>query len=235
MTNYNKNIDWKKIERLYRAGVLSIREIARECQTTDGSIRYQAKVNGWKRDLTHEARQAFRVKTVENLAKVFDSKELDGQLQKITDEEIVEEAARTQIEVVRQHQKTLGAGHSLTMRLLRELEDTTAHMGELQDLITSEYAPQRREGVRRAISLASRATTLRDLAAASRLWVTLERQAFNIVDDREKTPDQKKVDEMSAEELRAEVLSDAKKLGLDLANLSEESEEVERPKRVKVH
>jgi hypothetical protein len=230
MTFYNKNVDWKKIERLYRAGVLSVREIAREFNMVEGTIRYHANKKGWKRDLSHEARQAYRQKTVENLAKVFDSKELGKQLDNITDEEIIEEAAKTQIEVVRQHQRTLGQGHQLTMRLLRELEDTTAHMGELQELITSEYAPQRREAVRRAISLPSRATTLRDLAAASRLWVTLERQAFNILDDREKSPDQRKVDEMSAEELRAEIRDEAKKIGLDLTTLSEEEPPRERVK-----
>lgn len=218
----NRKTDWKKIERLYRAGLLSIREIAREMNITEGDIRYHAKKHGWKRDLTQEARQAYRTKTVQNLAKVFDSGDLKNQLDSITDEEIIEEAARTQIEVVRQHQKTLGAGHSLTMRLLNELDTVTSHTDELERAIVDTTAPNRRAGLQRAISLGARATTLRDLAAAARLWVTLERQAFNIVDDRDKGEDQKKLDEMTAEELRAEIKDDAKKLGLDLTSLSED-------------
>lgn len=227
----NRKTDWKKIERLYRAGLLSIREIAREVNISEGDIRYHAKKHGWKRDLTQQARQAYRTKTVQNLAKIFDSEDLKNQLNNISDEEIIEEAARTQIEVVRQHQRTLGAGHSLTMRLLQELEFTTTTVDELEKLIRDTTAPNRRAALQRMISLPARATTLRDLAAAARLWVTLERQAFNIVDDRDKGEDQKKLDEMTAEELRAEIKDDAKKLGLDLTSLSEDPPS----NRVKVH
>jgi hypothetical protein len=68
--------------------------------------------------------------------------------------------------------------------------------------------------------LPQRATVMRDLATAARLWVTLERQAFSIADDREKdNKDRAKLDEMTAEQLRAEIKEDAKKIGLDLTEL----------------
>lgn len=213
--NRRQDIDWVKVERLYRAGLLSISEISNECGLPTSTISSRARRDGWKRDLTQGVRQLTRTKLIENLAKVY--QEGEEKIKGLQDEQIIQEAARTQVEVVRQHQKTLQNGHALTVRMLDELDATTAYKGELQKLISSTVAPARQEALRRAVSLGSRATIMRDLATAARLWVTLERQAFNIVDDRDKTTNDRKLDEMSAEELRKEILDDAKKMGLDLS------------------
>lgn len=215
MANYKK-FDWKKIERLYRAGLLSISEIAREAGTVPSNIRHRAKKEGWKRDLTQEVRNSARTMFVENLAKKAMGLGLGDDLKSMADEQIVQEAARTQVEVVRQHQKTLHQGHSLVMRMLEELDVSTSHHGDLTKLIAETVAPLRQEALRRAISLGSRATVMRDLATAARTWVTLERQAFNIVEEKGGSQEGREIDKMSAEELRAEILKDAKKIGLDL-------------------
>lgn len=211
-------IDWVRIERLYRAGLLSIHEIAREVgTTTESNIRAMAKKSGWTRDLSQEVRNRTRTKMVENLATIFDtSDEALNKLKNITDESIIEEAARTQVQVVREHQKTLGNGHSLTMRMLNELDATTTHRGELEEMIRSTIAPRRQAAVLNAISIGNRAAVMRDLATAARLWITLERQAFNIQDDRNKDDNAQKLDAMTADQLRAEIVEDAKKLGLEL-------------------
>ena len=105
------------------------------------------------------------------------------------------------------------------MRMLNELDVTTSQRGELEQLIRSSAAPLRQQGLLRAVSLSSRATIMRDLATAARLWVTLERQAFNIADDRDKEDNaQRKLDTMTADQLRKEIVEDAKKLGLDLTS-----------------
>lgn len=223
-----KSIDWKKAERLYRQGLLTNQEIALECgATSEATIRTHAKAQGWKRDLTHDMRLKARVKMVENLATYGDP---DKILQGMHDEQITEEAARTQVQVVREHQTTLKRGHSLTVRMLDELDATTAYKGELQKLIGSTIAPQRQEALRRAISLGSRATIMRDLAIAAKTWVGLERQAFNIVDEN-KNPEVKDLENKTAEELREEILKDADRMGL---NLSKEdlSQGVAEPKKV---
>lgn len=210
----SKGIDWKKAERLYRQGLLSNQEIAYECgATSESSIRSRAKAMGWKRDLTNEMRAKTRVKMVENLATYGDpSKILAG----LHDDQIIEEAARTQVQVIREHQITLKRGHHVTLRMLDELDATTAFMGELQQLISSTIAPKRQEALRRAISLGSRATIMRDLATSARTWVQLERQAFNIIDENKST-ELKDLENKTSEELRAEILNDAKRMGLDLS------------------
>lgn len=212
----SKNIDWKKAERLFRQGMLTNHEIALECGAkSEATIRVRAKDLGWTRDLTDKMRQKARVKMVENLASYGNPEKV---MSGMHDEQITEEAARTQVQVVREHQQTLKSGHSLTLRMLNELDATTAYMGELQQLITSSVAPMRQEAMRRSISLGARATVMRDLAQAARIWVTMERQAFNIVDET-KNPEIKDLENKTAEDLRAEILDDAKKMGLSLEDV----------------
>lgn len=217
MPNYrgdSKRIDWKRAERLYRQGLLSNKEIAIECgASNEATIRTHAKNKGWQRDLTDQVRNKTRVKMVENLATFSNPEAILSAMQ---DEQIIDEAARTQVQVVRDHQKTLKEGHTLTLRMLSELDATTAYAGELQKLISSTIAPQRQEALRRAISLTSRAQTMVTLANAARIWVGLERQAFSILDENKN--ELKDLDSTkTAEELREEIIKDAEKMGLDLS------------------
>jgi hypothetical protein len=48
-------VDWEAIEREYRAGQVSVREIARKSAVTEGSIR---KRDGWTRNLADQVREA---------------------------------------------------------------------------------------------------------------------------------------------------------------------------------
>ncbi len=43
--------DWEAIESAYRAGLMSIREIASQHGITHGAINKRAKRDGWERDL----------------------------------------------------------------------------------------------------------------------------------------------------------------------------------------
>jgi len=45
------DIDWERIEADYRAGLLSVREIAAEHGITHGAINKRAKRDSWTRDL----------------------------------------------------------------------------------------------------------------------------------------------------------------------------------------
>lgn len=52
-----KTPDWIAIEGLYRAGVQSLREIAKETGTVEGTIRSRAKKLGWVRDVAGTKRR----------------------------------------------------------------------------------------------------------------------------------------------------------------------------------
>src|SRR3954468_6016479 len=72
----------------------------------------------------------------------------------------------------------------------------------------------KRAAALRAVSLPARATVMRDLAQAARVWINLERQAFRISDDRTKEMPSI-VDNMTEDELRASILEDLQILGIE--------------------
>jgi hypothetical protein len=174
-----KTTDWEAIEREYRAGQLSVREIGREHGISEGAIRKRAKAEGWVRDLSEKVRELARAKLVR------DAGTQEGtQTPRVNERETIEFAAARHVEVTRQHQGAVGRGRDLTLRLLDELDATTTHVGELHDLIEEdtkgEKNPRRRDGMLRAVSLPGRAGVLKDLSLAAKNWIALERQAFNM-------------------------------------------------------
>lgn len=45
-----KAVDWEAVEREYRAGIRSLRDIAGEVGVSEGAIRKRAKAEGWERE-----------------------------------------------------------------------------------------------------------------------------------------------------------------------------------------
>src|ERR1700719_1248221 len=161
----DKKGDWAKIEPLYRAGVKSVNEIARENGLTEGAIRKHAKKHKWERDLTEKVRARTREKLVQDLAGTKDGTyggtSTNDQRAPQSEEVTIEQGALTQITVLRDQRKTIGNGRYLTMRLLADLDATTSHVGELEDLIVAEEDnAKRRNAMMRAVSLPGRAAVM---------------------------------------------------------------------------
>ncbi len=177
-----RQADWEAIEREYRAGQLSAREIARQHGVSDTAIRKKAKAAEWDRDLSEKVRSQARAKLVRE-----DGSQSGSHLSHESEARTVEGAANRQVEVVRQHRHAIGRGRDLTLRLLDELDAATSHVGELEEAIEAETAAdktgQRRAAMLKAVGLPSRAGVIKDLSAAAKNWVALERQAFNLGDD----------------------------------------------------
>ena len=51
-----KQPDWERIEQLFRAGLLSVREIASACGVSHTAINKRSKAEGWDRDLNEIGR-----------------------------------------------------------------------------------------------------------------------------------------------------------------------------------
>lgn len=121
--------DWDSIEKQYRAGVFSIREIASQHGISDTAIRKKAKACGWERDLTERVQELVRTE-------VRSSHE-----EQLRTEEIINTAVFTQIQVVREHRLSIRAGQQMVGRLLgrlqrapENLEDLPTHAGVIKDL-----------------------------------------------------------------------------------------------------
>lgn len=138
----NKEIDWKGIETDFRAGVMTIREIARWYQISDTAIHKKAKAEGWERKPKQQ--------TPFEEAKAQRAAPLQGDI--IPPASVKPEALTDR-------------ARTLTGRMLDELETVTSHVGELEEMICQEEGdPRRRQALLRALALSERAKTLKDIA-----------------------------------------------------------------------
>lgn len=148
-----KVIDWKGIEKDYRAGKTSIRQIAEWYDVSEGAIRKRAKAHNWSRMLRADA--------------AADT----GTFQKLDFLPTIRkpEDAKT---ITRE-------GKGLAVRMLSELMATTTQVDELEDMIISECAGdrdgRRRTGMLRAVDLPARANTLKTLGLAVKAFIDAER------------------------------------------------------------
>ncbi|MEG3078493.1 hypothetical protein R3F64_01315 [Halomonas sp. 5021] len=111
-----KSPDWEAIESAYRAGSLSIRNIAEKHGVSDTAIRKRATKHGWQRDLTEQVQKAARDKLVRKKVR-----EAGSQEQARTDAEIVEEASTEAASVVLAHRQNLAQWRGITNKLLLAL------------------------------------------------------------------------------------------------------------------
>jgi transposase-like protein len=173
--------DWESIEKQYRAGVLSVREIAKQHGVTDGAIRKKAKVNAWERDLSEKVAAKVRTELVRAEVRTPNAQEVLR-----TEREIVDSAAATVVQVVRSHRRDIAAGRSLVSLLATQLADVAGHRDAFIDAIEAECAEdesgERRNKLMKALSLPTHAATIRDLSNAMKNLIGLERQAFSVGD-----------------------------------------------------
>ena len=136
--------DWDRIELEYLAGEDSIREIADRHEISEGAIRKRAKAEKWVRAVR-------RVRTVRTSPPA-------------AQDEPAERPPVPEASVIAER------GRGLVSRMLDELDATTTHIGELEEMIEGVTAgdrdSRRRDGMLSALSLTGRAKTLKELATA---------------------------------------------------------------------
>ena len=59
------DIDWEKIERLYVAGQLTVRQIAEECGVSASSITLKSKKEGWVRNIADAIKERTKAKVAQ--------------------------------------------------------------------------------------------------------------------------------------------------------------------------
>ena len=171
-------IDWEAVERVYRAGVLSLREIGKIHEVSEGMIRKKAKASGWERDLSERVNEKVRTELVRNSVRTNNPQ---------TEREIVEEAAATVVHVVRSHRTAITKGKQVVDVMMQQLMDDVVGRDDLEEEIevmtADDKSGERRAKLMRAVSLGNHSTIAVNLANAAKTWMALERQSFNIQDD----------------------------------------------------
>lgn len=177
----SKKIDWEAIEREYRAGQLSIREIARQHSISAPAITKKAKIKGWSRDLSERVRKAIKAKLVNDSVSTCNV------------DDVVEAAATRGVEVISLHRRDIAKLRALENSLLAELSNkpTKTYAAQFQgQVITKEIN----------IAVTERSSACQALAAVQHKRIQLERQAYNL-DDRDDKDDLKT---KSTEDLESE-------------------------------
>lgn len=176
--------DWERIEQIYRAGVLSVREIATTCTVSHVSIHKRAKRDGWTRDL------AGKIKAKADA--LVNSQVVNTEVNKervLTEKGIVDANAQVIADVRIAHRTDIGRSRRLTNKLLDELEALTDEQGTIKELIAQLKDGDHDDGDAMAdvLKLASkmsglpnRTKTMKELADTLKTLVMLERQAFNL-------------------------------------------------------
>lgn len=183
--------DWERIEADYRAGVLSLRELAAQHPGTNHvAISRRAKREGWSRDLN--ARIQARADELVTREAVTAPVTAD---RTVSDRSVVEANAERIAQVRSEHRKDIGKARSVVAKLLADLSGV-ADRPDLGDQLVQAMADAEnwssdedggalrrkllRESLERITSIPGKASVLKSLSESLKNLVPLERQAYGI-------------------------------------------------------
>ena len=175
--------DWERIELDYRAGVKSLREIARGSGVSHVTISKRAKKEGWARDLTAK----IQAKADELVNKATVNTGVNS-VSAVYERETIEANAQAVASVKLAHRQDIQRTRSITMSLLSELEqqagaenaEQLAQLGELLRNPDERGQDKLNDLYQKIIGLPSRAKVMRELSESLAKLVALERQAFGL-------------------------------------------------------
>ena len=203
-----REIDWTAIEKDYRAGIKSNKQMEREYGCTEAAIRKKAKKEGWVRDLKTSIRElaAKKVRELEVREKFEGSSKDEVELE---DTQIVEENANIQADVIRSHRKDVSRARNVAQLIIQQLEvavlnpDQLEHFAEMRATFISSGGGEidadgnvdSKEEAKvnekllayytKIMDVGNQAGAIDRLANALSKLVTLERTVFNIDSERD--------------------------------------------------
>lgn len=184
--------DWERIEVDYRAGVLSLREIAAGNGITHGAVNKRAKRDGWCRDLAAK----IKAKADELVSRQAVSKAVST-AKAVSERQIIEANAERIAQVRGEHRGDIQRVRSLALNLLGELEGQSASLEDLAALgellrEPDESGQDRRNDLYlKIISTPSRIDSAKKVAETLKHAIAMEREAYGL--------DQKKSDDPPGE------------------------------------
>ncbi|WP_338637030.1 hypothetical protein V6L80_00950 [Erwinia persicina] len=173
--------DWEAIESAYRAGLMSLREIASQHSISEGAIRKRAKRDDWSRDLA--------AKVKERADDLVRKQEVRKQVrtESALSERVLIEATAEVIACVRmEHRGDIKRARQITNSLFDELGAECADVASLEKLGEMMFSPDDKgqdrlnEIYHKVISMPERVKSVKALSDALKNLISLERQAYDI-------------------------------------------------------
>lgn len=202
-----KRIDWEAVERDYRTGKFTLRELADKHGGSHQAIAKQAKKRKWTQDLGDQIRLATNAKLVANLV----AKEVASGGQAVAN--VVLAAAEINTQIILGQRTRVGKAVGVAVRMLDELDATTAKAGQIQAMfesITEDMGPAdlaaAQQQFREFMRLHNRVGSAHKLMDALSKAQSVENQAYRITDG--DTPDDKRRRTLPIEFVDAVIIGD---------------------------
>ncbi|MEM5023047.1 hypothetical protein WJT80_01585 [Enterobacter roggenkampii] len=173
--------DWEAIETAYRAGVMSLREIASQHCISEGAIRKRAKRDDWSRDLNAKIQQK-----ADDLVRKQEVRKQVRNESTLTERVLIEATAEVIATVRMEHRGDIRRARELTNTLFDELGAQCADVSALEQLGDIMFDPDDKgrdrlnEIYQKVISLPSRVKSMKDLSDSLKTLIGLEREAYSI-------------------------------------------------------
>lgn len=191
-----KKVDYARIEPGWRAGILSPRQLAAQyTEETGDPVSHAAIVNHFKKaGIDRDLAAKIRAKADAMVTQAMVTGKVTPQ-PAVPERQVIEDNA-TQIASVRiSHRKDIARARSVAANLLTELElqtgpDAAAMLADLGELMRSpddKGQDKLAEIYQKVISLPGRVKTMKDLGDSMRVVIGLEREAYGIEGDDDKS------------------------------------------------
>lgn len=173
--------DWEAIESAYRAGVLSVRELAGKYGISHQAISKRAKKDGWERDLKAKV----QAKADALVAKREVARQVATE-STISERQLIEATAEVIATVRMEHRGDIRRARELTNTLFDELAgecgDVAAleQLGEMMRREDDKGMDKLNDLYHKIISLPSRVKSMKDLSDSLKTLIGLEREAYSI-------------------------------------------------------
>lgn len=174
-------VDWEAVEREYRAGFRSLRDIASQYGCTEGAIRKKAKAQEWERDISAKisakAESLVRKQQVRNLVRVEAA---------ISERELINTSAQMMANAVINQKSDIKRARATVQKLWDLVDSELDHPEELANLGDLMAAPDEfgqdrlNEMYRAAIGLPQQIKNAKLLADALKVLIELERRVLRI-------------------------------------------------------
>ncbi|MGZ0799630.1 hypothetical protein ACXNAL_00140 [Kluyvera ascorbata] len=173
--------DWEAIETAYRAGVMSLREIASQHSISEGAIRKRAKRDDWSRDLNAKVKER-----ADDLVRKAEVRKQVRTETALTERVLIEATAEVIATVRMEHRGDIRRARTLANVLFDELEAECADVEALRKLGVLMLEPDENgrdrlnELYHAIISMPERVKSMKALSETLKNLIGLERQAYSM-------------------------------------------------------
>lgn len=173
--------DWEAIESAYRAGLLSVREIASQQGVTHTAINKRAKRDVWERDLKAKIKAK-----ADSLVSKREVSRLVSTEKAVSERQLIEASAEVIANVRMEHRGDIRRAREITNSLFDELGAECADVASLRKLGELMIEPDENgrdklnEIYHSIIAMPERVKSVKALSDALKNLIGLERQAYDI-------------------------------------------------------